>query len=330
MHVIARVLCFYILYVAAGYADATEASTEEHTPSSPKMQSPNCDKIFSDDRLMLTKIEITLAIGEAAKKRYWEVGSLWEQAYIERHDALRTALIEYEQRRRGQSLREIELTGRTAEEIHKDLLSRDFVYFTKPLAVSGMSEKEFWRLDGTKTTDPRDKNVVLQYIYVHQDGSLIRVKAAGIPDQEGSHPRREPHAIKAVLLKFNPQKFVKDKPYYDTSFRNEAFKVNRYDMPSPKMPQNEAGFTLASIGVHIGTDRLMRHAQDVAMSLVHMTLNHACPVFNALSEAKEPRANEKEKAPLESSARAETSEKAQKKMPAQKGAPEKTAAKSGK
>lgn len=62
-------------------------------------------------------------------------------------------------------------------------------------------------------------------IYVHPDGGMVKIKPDGDP-QNPIPRRRIPNAIKCVQLNIGP----------DTSFANEAFRVDNKGNPLPKTP----------------------------------------------------------------------------------------------
>ena len=102
-------------------------------------------------------------------------------------------------------------------------------------------DKNYWLKDGGITEDINDPNLVLMDIYVHRDGSMIRIKSFGVPDASGVlEPRRMPHASKSVLKNLCKGKNCTQ----DTSFNNEAFKVTDEGFPVPKSSSPQAGLKL--------------------------------------------------------------------------------------
>lgn len=264
--------------------DVPEKSRDgTHQPPLP-MQSPICFKDKNEHEVRSQEIRISVLVTLASMRPYWDPKGLWSQTYLKEHPELETALKEYDQEKRAQSLRGIKLRGKTTQELHEELLDKGFAYYTKPLRVSGPDKKLFWKLDGSTTSNPRDPNVVLQMIYVHSDGSMVRVKPAGVPDKKGEYPRRHPHAIKAVLLKFNRDKCRGRRCAYDTSFANEAFKVNRFNQPTPKSPKESSGLYLQGFKIDANQENLMNYAKDVVMELAHTNLFSKCDVEEVLSE----------------------------------------------
>ena len=243
----------------------------------PQFQTPYCVVKHNHTEAQNEKLRMGLAVFRATLQRFDAEQSVWRQDYLEKHPAIVKALNDFEAGKIGQSLQSISFEGKTAEQLHQELLIKGFRWITKPLSASGQGRRQYWKIDGKKTLNPRDKNVVLVHLYVHQDGSLIRIKAAGVPDHKGRCPRRAPHAIKSVLLNFNPASCEKGLCKYDTTESNEAFKVTEDNRPIPKAPTEAAGFKIPALGNSAQAKKLKQVASDMLMEVSHTPLKTSCP-----------------------------------------------------
>lgn len=130
--------------------------------------------------------------------------------------------------KKGKSVKDLKVSGKTFETLHQELEAKGFKLQDREGRLkdfnrdSALKDKMEYRLrDGSFTPDLEiaKKNGVPQYIYVHPDGGMVRLKPEGTP---GNAQRNEVNISKGVLYKvdFDPHGKVKD-----TSFDNEAFKV---------------------------------------------------------------------------------------------------------
>lgn len=145
---------------------------------------------------------------------------------------LQHALKEFEEGKRGQSIKNIKLKGLTPPEIHYLLISLGFKHVRQHLGAT----KGLFNRDGSISPSPTSP-VSLDFYY-HSDGGVVRVKPEGTPDPEGVNPAPEPQVSKYVLLKLPKDH---DSPP-DTSYENEGFKVTEKGYPIPKAPHEEFGF----------------------------------------------------------------------------------------
>src|SRR5262249_21967657 len=127
---------------------------------------------------------------------------------------------------------------KTPEALHEELLAKGFEHQREPLAAGkdpATGQQLYKKMDGTRTTNPNDPDIVPHDIYTHPDGGMVRIKPEGDP---GPGIRPEPHASKSVL--FDSKK--------GTGFDNEAFKVTNDGNAVPKSPNKDAGMKQAPPG----------------------------------------------------------------------------------
>jgi hypothetical protein len=147
--------------------------------------------------------------------------------------------------RKGKSLKDLKVAGKIGEPLHKELEAKGFVLQDREGRLKDFNratgQMEYILRDSTFTTDLEvaKKKGVPQYIYVHEDGGMVRVKPEGTP---GNQVRNEPNVSKSVLYKVE---FDKHGKVVDTSFENEAFKVDEDGRVTAKQP---------TVGVKFGPD----------------------------------------------------------------------------
>lgn len=165
------------------------------------------------------------------------------------------------------SLLQFQLGGKSPSEIHTELMSLGFAHHRAPLngrpqpqivdredgrpryaTRNGgetfdprdpdiIMERTFVRENGTLALSPDEANLVMQDLYVHPDGGMVRVKAQGDPS---SLMRPEPHASRSVLLEASSPDGRFD-VLHDSGWRNEGFKVDDEGNPAPKAPNAAFG-----------------------------------------------------------------------------------------
>ena len=173
----------------------------------------------------------------ALQKPYTSPESVWNRDFLTKKSYLRDAIKDFLEGKRGQSVRNIKLSGKKPDEIHKILIDAGFHHERVPLsAYSNDKGRKFWLRDGTKTTNPKDPQVVPMDIYAHPDGGIIRIKPEGVPSPRSLRP--QPSATKAVVYNL---KSGRDSHHLDTRYRNEAFKVSDEGVPLPKGPSAKVG-----------------------------------------------------------------------------------------
>jgi hypothetical protein len=232
------------------------------------------NNIFCADELSSTeenasKYNAAIATYQAVAKNNL---SIWDADFLATNQLLATALKEFRLGKRGQLARQIKLTGKSAQEIHGLLLSKKFSHKQVPLKVR-RDDENYWLKDGGITEDINDPNLVLMDIYVHNDGSMIRIKSFGIPDASGLvELRRMPHASKSVLKNLCKGKNCTQ----DTSFNNEAFKVTDEGFPIPKSSSPQAGLKLPYDNSSEFGKMLNEVVMDTNAVLGHINLGTKC------------------------------------------------------
>ncbi len=232
------------------------------------------DSVFCADELSNTeensyKYNAAITTYQAVAKNNQ---SIWDADFLASDQLLATALKEFRLGKRGQLAKQIKLTGKSAHELHSWLLSKKFSHQQVPLKVRG-DDKNYWLKDGGVTEDINDPNLVLMDIYVHKDGSMVRIKSSGIPDSSGLvESRRMPHASKSVLKSLCTGKNCTQ----DTSFNNEAFKVTDEGFPLPKSPSPQAGLKLPYDNSTEFGKMLNEVVMDTNATLSHINLNSGC------------------------------------------------------
>lgn len=203
--------------------------------------------------------------------------SLWNQNYLTSRPHVLIALKEFLAGKRGMALKNISFYRKTPSEIHDAIIKEGFTWKIVPLRAS-LKKQTYWMNDGSTTRDPKHPDVVNMYIYIHKDGSIIRMKPKGIPDVRGKHPRRSAHVVKAVLQDLDPNLCQKEVCHYDSSYQNEAFKVTRDHRPVPKAPSPKYGLKLPFDNASHEGRKLNRIVKNIVMNLVYENLQTACPL----------------------------------------------------
>lgn len=221
------------------------------------------------------KLRLAIETYKASKRKYTDPDGVWDQQYLKQNIDISNALKEFSEKRRGQSLSRINPEGKTANALHIDLIKQGFTWEDVPLQTG--KRRKYWKINGDKTEDEKDPQVVKMRIYTHQDGAIVRIKAGGIPDKKGKYPRRSPHMVMAVLKNFDPAKCTKESCNYDTSYDNEAFKVTREGDPGPKGPLRKHGMRYPFINKTPHAKKLNQAVENTYMDLVHTNLETDCP-----------------------------------------------------
>ena len=188
--------------------------------------------------------------------------SLWNQDYLSNTPKIKIALDEYIAEKRGQTLKKISLKG-DLKSLHTHLIDLGFVWKEVPLTAG---KGRYWKIDGSKTKHKNDTDLVMMQIYVHPDGSMVRIKSRGIPDISGTYPQRNPQILLSVLADIS-EKTAKD---YDTSYENEAFKVTQEGNPVPKSPSPKFGIKIPSYAGFSLAE--LKKVPSILMGLIHISL----------------------------------------------------------
>lgn len=240
-------------------------------------QRPLCFKTNNKDENASQKYTTVIQLYKATFKDPQDSESVWDQGYLQHNPHVLEAIHDFRKGRRAQTLKHVNLEGKTAQELHKELLSLGFFWTKSPLRAS-FKKQTYWLIDGKTTKDLHHKNIVYLHFYIHADGSLVRIKAAGIPDFRGKHPRRAAHAVKVVLLNTDSNLCQKTVCQYDTSYQNEAFKVTNENQPVPKAPSPKFGLKLPQSARSIAMDKQWaRVIKNAVMNLAHTNLKTNCP-----------------------------------------------------
>lgn len=160
----------------------------------------------------------------------------------------------------GKSVKNVNLEGKSAVELHKELINKGFKHHWEPLAAGTdkWGHKLYKMRDGSKTADPKHPNVIPHDIYTHPDGGMVRVKPEGDP---GDKFRPEPHASKSVVLDTSK----------GSAFDNEGFKVTNEGDAVPKNTSADNGMKKAPSSGKTNAD-INRGFQDATMSKAHTSL----------------------------------------------------------
>jgi hypothetical protein len=100
------------------------------------------------------------------------------------------------------SVKSLALSGRTAAEVHADLLGKGFLLRREPmLARRGRQGQPLWlRRGGGTTAAANDPEVALVDVYVHSDGAIVRLYLVGDPRRPLARDAEAPWATVGVLL----------------------------------------------------------------------------------------------------------------------------------
>lgn len=143
----------------------------------------------------------------------------------------------------GAKAKNLKLRGLRADAIHALLMNDGFRHRRVALVVGAGEGNLYWRKSGEKQVGvPTEDTMLPMDIYDAPDGSVIRIKAWGIPDPTGKTPRTFPHISKSVVFDRNEScvLFVFD-CHINTTWENEAFKVSDTGAAIPKSPNIKDG-----------------------------------------------------------------------------------------
>ena len=269
-------IAFFVFLASAGMTSA-QSMTPLSTSPQASFQAPFCYKIQNRDESATRQYTTVIRLYKATFKDIFDKDSVWDQSYLQDNPHIVEAIRDFQRGKIAQTLKKINLDGKTVDELHKDLLGLGFVWYTAPLRAS-FKKHTYWLMGGRTSKDPHHKDVVKSHLYIHKDGSLVRLKSAGVPDIRGKHPRRAAHAVKVVLLNIEPNLCKGDACHYDTSYQNEAFKVTNDNQPVPKAPGQKFGLKLPMGELTAVGERRARVIKNVVMNLAHTNLKNTCPL----------------------------------------------------
>lgn len=243
-----------------------------HAASLPDFQAPVYIEKQDGSEEETQKFRLAIEIYKATHRSYTDSKSMWDQEYLRENPDIEKALNQFSQGKRAQSLKNIHPEGKTAKDLHFDLIKEGFTWKEIPLLVDQGAEKKYWKLNGEQTFDEKDPQVVKMHIYTHPDGGMVRIKASGVPDKMAKYSKRCPHVVIAVLKNFDSAQCQGNSCHYDTSYDNEAFKVTCEGMAGPKASSSKYGFKSPIENDASYNKKLNRFAEDVYMDLVHTHL----------------------------------------------------------
>lgn len=275
------VLFLLVLFCFDSCAQSTNDYTSQQNRTSsastpPHFQQPFCYKTNNKDENSAQKYTKVIQLYKATFKDPQDPESVWDLGFLQKNPHILEAIRDFKKGRRAQTLKQVDLEGKTAQDLHTELLNLGFFWTKVPLRAS-FKKQTYWLITGKTTKDPNHKDVVYTHFYTHVDGSLVRVKVAGVPDLRGKHPRRSPHATKAVLLNTDPNLCQKGNCLYDTTYQNEAFKVTNENQPVPKAPSTKYGLKLPQGPENALNQHKARVVKNAVMNLAHTNLKTSCP-----------------------------------------------------
>lgn len=259
-------------------------ATPQHQPSKRKelsasldvpLQNPVCFKTRNADEKATFDYSYVIRLYKSSFLNPSHKNSLWDQGFLKSHPHVAESLKDFKAGRIGKSVTKISLEDKSATELHKDLIKKGFRWFSVPLMAS-IKQKNYWLFGGDSTRDVNHPRVVKMIIYVHKDGGIVRIKPRGVPDLSAKHPRRSAHAVKAVLLSFNPDQCVGNTCDYDTSYQNESFKVSNDNQPIPKAPSPKYGLKVPFDSPKGHQKDINRLVKNVVMNLAHTNIKTNC------------------------------------------------------
>ena len=264
--VIACILAFSLSFSAEAYsqkksvgsAPASTSSQPIHLPSSAPSDKGNASTLASPvssppslifPPLLKPKRRIdVICFSEGIKKALdalqqdsFSKHSVWDLSVLQRNIPLHQTLQKFKEGKVGVYLKTLDTKNTSYETLRTDLLKNGFALKSFPLmgkkqkrsnadSLGKKKRERYIRQDGTRTHDRSDPFLAIQEIYVHPEGSMVRIKPHGEPG--GKRP--QPHVIKAVL--FDPAK--------GTGYNNEAFKITWNGKAVPKGPNVDFGLKL--------------------------------------------------------------------------------------
>lgn len=239
---------------------------------------PFCFKSKNFDEAATQEYDIVLDLYRRSFIDPSHPASLWDQSYLQSHPHVKVAINEFMTQKRGVTLRSISTLNKTPAEIHDQAIKQGFKLEVVPLQAS-QKHQTFWLNDGSTSRDKNHAKIVRMYIYVHKDGSILRMKPKGIPDLRGQYPRRSAHVVKAVLTDLDPNLCTDEVCNYDTSYQNEAFKVSQDNRVLPKAPSPKYGLKLPYKNSTKMGRKFNRVVKNVVMNLAHTNLITECPLL---------------------------------------------------
>jgi hypothetical protein len=192
---------------------------------------------------------LEMRMTEAITCSYHAKNSLWNIEDADRKDILTKTLQDFAQGKSGVEVKNLRINNLTAPGLHAILIQRGFRHQRNALVVHpDLQPKLFWLRSGKQVTEkPSDPDMLPMDIYDHPDGSLVRIKAWGIPDPTRQTKHPEPYVSKSVVFDRREHCiFSIFHCHLDTSWNNEAFKITDDGFPVPKSASPKHGFSFPS------------------------------------------------------------------------------------
>lgn len=259
-----------VLFGASGMEVHGQATTQTQTAPYPGNKPEVCFETATPAEKRHEMVDAILATYKAMQEPLESTEGVWDSEVLKKEAALKKALEEYKNGKRGMQVKKLNLQDKTPAQIHEILLSTGFKHERIPLG-KGKTQKIYWKMSGEETTRATDKDLVVMDIYTHADGSSVRVKPEGIPDRKRRTPLRRPHYTKSVLINLTPKCNEKKVCRVDTSYENEAFKLTQEGFAVPKSPRPSHGFRY----IFAARPQMMIQA-DTVMGLTHFLLPTGC------------------------------------------------------
>ena len=185
---------------------------------------------------------------------------------------LKAALERYQKGEVGNKSKILNLENLSAQKIHQLLLDHQFRYSIVPLRVHPqLDPNRYWLRNGeTQMGIPSQKRALPMIVYDHHDGSVVRVKAWGIPDPAHRTFRPQPHVSRSVVFDTKEAcAFFYFNCHINTDWENEAFKISNTGTPLPKSPSQNDGMNFPKT---IKSQEAKRQFIDNVMNQAHMDL----------------------------------------------------------
>ena len=115
-------------------------------------QPPFCYKKQNRDENATRKYTTVIRLYKATFKDVFDKNSVWDQDFLQDHPHVVEAIRDFQKGKRAQTLKKINLEGKTAEDLHKELLSLGFVWRTIPLRAS-FKKHTYWLVGGQTSKD---------------------------------------------------------------------------------------------------------------------------------------------------------------------------------
>lgn len=207
----------------------------------PQTALPQCRTVPSVEELTNDFVDGAIEARKALTKLPYDDNSTWDKITLAQNMKLNKTIERYLKGQIGQSIKSIHLKNHDAKSLHHILLQKGFSHHRIVLNHNINNKMLYLKRNGRFTSNPKENDAVPHDIYVHPDGGMIRIKPEGIPTTHPTIKRHYPQAVKCVL--FDATLHCHNQICeYDTSYKNEAFKVTDKNIPVPKSTAKEEGF----------------------------------------------------------------------------------------